>query len=289
VIPHDTWVVVKGGGDLGTGVAVRLRRCGFGVIVTEIPAPTVIRRTVAFAEAVYAGRQVVEGIEARRVGAAADVPETLRRGVVPVLVDPDAHVARSLGPDILVDATVSKRNVGTRITDAPIVIGLGPGLKVGVAWRGGTPRTGQQHRSVGLGEWGAALRLPGVHFVSLQYGEHENEIARARAKFGVDIHHWPHAIADYDETAALVCALDLVITVTTSVAHLAGALGQQVWILANAAPRWCYLATGSATPWYRSARIVRQSRPGDWNEVMTGVANALAAAGRKEIGDDVAR
>jgi len=132
VIPHDTWVVVKGGGDLGTGVAVRLRRCGFGVIVTEIPAPTVIRRTVAFAEAVYAGRQVVEGIEARRVGAAADVPETLRRGVVPVLVDPDAHVARSLGPDILVDATVSKRNVGTRITDAPIVIGLGPGLKAGV-------------------------------------------------------------------------------------------------------------------------------------------------------------
>ena len=167
--------------------------------------------------------------------------------------------------------------------------GLGPGLKVGVSWRGGTPRTGQQHRSVGLGEWGAALRLPGVHFVSLQYGEHEIEIARARAKFGVDIHHWPHAIADYDETAALVCALDLVITVTTSVAHLAGALGQQVWILANASPRWCYLATGSATPWYRSPRIVRQSRPGDWNEVMTGIADALAAAGRKEIGDDVAR
>ncbi len=132
MIPHDTWVVVKGGGDLGTGVAVRLRRCGFGVIVTEIPAPTVIRRTVAFAEAVHAGRHVVEGMEARRVGAAADVPDALRRGIVPVLVDPDANLARSLGPDILVDATVSKRNMGTRITDAPIVIGLGPGLKAGV-------------------------------------------------------------------------------------------------------------------------------------------------------------
>lgn len=158
--------------------------------------------------------------------------------------------------------------------------GLGAGLKVGVSWRGGTPRTGQQHRSIGLEEWGAALRVPGVHFVSLQYGELANEIALARAKFGVDIDHWPRAIADYDETAAIVCALDLVITVTTSLAHLAGALGRRVWILANAAPRWCYLASGSVTPWYRSARIFRQSRPGRWDEVMTGVADALATAAR---------
>ena len=132
MIPEQTWVLIKGAGDLGTGVAVRLWRCGFGVIMTEIAEPTVIRRTVAFAEAVVAGRTVVEGIPARRVEEVAEVPECLRRGVIPVLVDPDGTVARGLGADVLVDATLSKRNVGTRITDAPVVIALGPGFKAGV-------------------------------------------------------------------------------------------------------------------------------------------------------------
>jgi xanthine dehydrogenase accessory factor len=125
-------VVIKGAGDLGTGVAARLWRCGFAVVMTEMPEPTVIRRTVAFAEAVYTGRTAVEGIEARRVDRVAEVPECLRRGVIPVLVDPDGALVRRLGPDILVDATLSKRNVATRMTDAPIVIALGPGFRAGV-------------------------------------------------------------------------------------------------------------------------------------------------------------
>ena len=130
--PEGTRVVIKGAGDLGTGVAVRLRRCGFAVVMTEIPEPTSIRRTVAFAEAVYAGRAVVEGIEARRVEGIAEVPECLRRGIIPVLVDPDGALARRLGTDILVDATLSKHNALTRITDAPVVIALGPGFRAGV-------------------------------------------------------------------------------------------------------------------------------------------------------------
>ncbi len=132
MIPQETWVLIKGAGDLGTGVAVRLWRCGFGVIMTEIAEPTVIRRTVAFAEAVYAGRAVVEGIEARRVDGTPDVPECLRRGAIPVLVDSEGTIGRSLGADVVVDATLSKRNVGTRLADAPIVIALGPGFKAGV-------------------------------------------------------------------------------------------------------------------------------------------------------------
>ncbi len=130
--PEGTRVVIKGAGDLGTGVAARLWRCGFAVVMTETPEPTSIRRTVAFAEAVFAGRAVVEGIEARRVEGIAEVPECLRRGIVPVLVDPDGALARRLGPDILVDATLSKHNALTRITDAPIVIALGPGFRAGV-------------------------------------------------------------------------------------------------------------------------------------------------------------
>lgn len=129
---EDTWVVIKGAGDLGSGVAARLRRCGFGVIMTEIPQPTVIRRTVAFAEAVYAGVWAVEEIEARRVDEVAEIPVCLRQGVLPILVDPEGSLGRGLGPDVLVDATLSKRNVGTRIADAPIVIALGPGFKAGV-------------------------------------------------------------------------------------------------------------------------------------------------------------
>lgn len=132
MIPEENWVLIKGAGDLGTGVAARLWRCGFGVILTEIAEPTVIRRTVAFAEAVYAGRAVVEGIEARRLGDPAGVPECLRRGMIPILVDPEGSMPRSLSPDVLVDATLSKRNMGTRLADAPIVIALGPGFKAGV-------------------------------------------------------------------------------------------------------------------------------------------------------------
>lgn len=153
--------------------------------------------------------------------------------------------------------------------------GLGAGLKIGISWRGGTERTGQAYRSIDLEQWRAVLSIPGIHFVSLQYGECEADLAYA-SKLGLQVHHWPEAIADYDETAALVCALDCVITVTTSLAHLAGALGQTVWILTNTAPRWCYMAQGTTTPWYPSARISRQTRAGNWDEVMGQVAAALA-------------
>jgi xanthine dehydrogenase accessory factor len=132
-VNHETArVLIKGAGDLGTGVAIRLHRCGFPVIMTEIPEPTVIRRTVAFGEAVYTGRMVVEGVEAHRVDDLGAVPESLARGIVPVLVDAAGDLVTRLRPDVLVDATVSKRPMGTRITDAPIVIALGPGFRVGM-------------------------------------------------------------------------------------------------------------------------------------------------------------
>lgn len=153
--------------------------------------------------------------------------------------------------------------------------GLGSGLKVGISWRGGTPRTFQAIRSIDLAKWTPIFRIRGVHFVNLQYGECSADIEFARRRLGVELHHWPEAINDYDQTAALVCALDLVITVTTSLAHLAGALGQRVWILANATPRWCYLASGKTTPWYSSARIFRQTRPGDWEGVIRDTAEAV--------------
>ncbi len=125
-------VVVKGGGDLGTGVAWRLHRCGFRVLVTEIPRPTVIRRAVAFASAVYENEITVDGITARQVTDDAGVATCWKEERVPVLVDPEGAVILRLQPDVVVDAIIAKRNIGTHITDAPVVVALGPGFTAGV-------------------------------------------------------------------------------------------------------------------------------------------------------------
>ena len=125
-------ILVKGGGDLGTGVAWRLFLAGFPVVVTEIADPLVIRRAVAFASAVWAGRVAVEGAEAVRIDSPADARSALDAGRVPVLVDPAAGCRESLQPQVVVDAIMSKRNEGTRMTDAPLVVALGPGFEAGV-------------------------------------------------------------------------------------------------------------------------------------------------------------
>ena len=129
-MPSDL-VVVRGAGDIATGTIYRLVRCGFQVVVLEIGEPTVIRRTVAFASAVFEGAAKVEGMEAVR---AAGVKEALRivsGGRIPVLVDPDAQCLGELKPTVVVDAILAKRNLGTRIDMADIVVGLGPGFTAG--------------------------------------------------------------------------------------------------------------------------------------------------------------
>ncbi len=124
-------VLIKGAGDLGTGVAVRLCRAGFRVIMTELAQPVAIRRAVAFSEAVYNAQTAVEGVTARRVKDAVQVGAAWREGVVPVIVDPGAEIVAELKPEVVVDAILAKRNLGTRIHDAPLVIGLGPGFTAG--------------------------------------------------------------------------------------------------------------------------------------------------------------
>jgi len=124
--------LVKGAGDLATGVALRLHRAGFRVVMTELARPTVVRRTVAFAEAVYDGEAVVEDVRAVRTGHGDGIAPVLDRGEIPVLVDPEARVRTMLAPELVVDAIMAKRNTGTRIGDAPAVIALGPGFAAGV-------------------------------------------------------------------------------------------------------------------------------------------------------------
>jgi xanthine dehydrogenase accessory factor len=123
-------VLIKGAGDLATGSAVRLARSGFRVAMTELAEPTAVRRTVAFSEAVAAGRAAVEGVAARRVGSAAEARRVMGEGQVAVLVEPGAPWP-ALRPLAVVDARMAKRNLGTSRDEAPVVIGLGPGFTAG--------------------------------------------------------------------------------------------------------------------------------------------------------------
>jgi xanthine dehydrogenase accessory factor len=130
---HDTLVIIKGAGDLATGVAYRLHRSGFPILMTELPQPLMVRRAVSFGQAVYDGETTVEGVVARRVPDPDEALAVARGGqAVAVLVDPGARAVDLLRPPVLVDAIMAKHNTGTLITHAPLVIALGPGFTAGV-------------------------------------------------------------------------------------------------------------------------------------------------------------
>ena len=124
-------VLVRGGGDLATGVAARQWRSGFWVVVTEIEQPLAVRRLVALAEAVYAGEIEVEDLRARRVRGVAAARIVLGQGWIPVLVDAEANCRLELQPAALIDARMTKQLPDLGMDSAPLVIGLGPGFAAG--------------------------------------------------------------------------------------------------------------------------------------------------------------
>lgn len=124
--------VIRGAGDIATGIALRLYRAGIKIVMTDLPQPTSIRRTVCFSEAIRHGTAVVEGVEACLAENAAEARKIAESGRVAVLVDPEAACVKTLRPDALVDAILAKKNMGTRITDAPVVVAVGPGFTAGV-------------------------------------------------------------------------------------------------------------------------------------------------------------
>lgn len=124
-------VIIKGAGDLATGIALRLHRAGFSVIMTDLPRPTAIRRTVSFSQAILYGSYQVEDVTARLAASPAEAVPILAGGEIALLADPEARCVGELHPEILVDAIIAKRNLGTSITDAPVVIAAGPGFSAG--------------------------------------------------------------------------------------------------------------------------------------------------------------
>lgn len=129
---ENNLILIKGAGDLATGTAHRLAACGFPIVMLEVPEPTVIRRTVSFAEAVYQREYSVEGITARLAGSPAEVAGIVASGKIAVLVDPQWSAVGLLQPGAVIDAIIAKKNLGTSVSEAPVVIGLGPGFTAGV-------------------------------------------------------------------------------------------------------------------------------------------------------------
>lgn len=153
-----------------------------------------------------------------------------------------------------------------------------PGRIVGLAWAGErrralSARAMDARRSVALAALAPLAAVPGVTLVSLQKGAG----AAQRPPDGMDLLDWTAELPDFAATAALVSALDLVVTVDTAVAHLAGALGRPVWLLNRLDSDWRWLRGREDSPWYPSLRQFRQAAPGDWGTVVAQVARALAA------------
>jgi len=129
---YNRAVLIRGGGDLASGVAWRLHHCGFRVLVTEIEKPMAVRRKVSFCEAVYDRTTRVEGVTGVLVKKPDEAGEIWDRGEIPVIVDPLCQFREVIAPSVLIDAILAKKNMGTSIKDAPLVIALGPGFEAGV-------------------------------------------------------------------------------------------------------------------------------------------------------------
>ena len=121
-------VLIRGAGDLASGIALRLHHAKFQVVMTDLPRPTAIRRTVCFSQAILHGKMQVEDVCAEFADSASAVSDIFARGNIAVLADPEAKYIQELKPSVVVDAILAKRNLGTKITDAPCVIGVGPGF-----------------------------------------------------------------------------------------------------------------------------------------------------------------
>jgi tetratricopeptide (TPR) repeat protein len=157
-------------------------------------------------------------------------------------------------------------------------------LIVGISWRSASGSTGR-FKSSDLSEWHGLLRVPGITFVSLQYGSVADELAQAYAAVGRQIIHDGSidSAGDLDPFAAQVAAMDLIISVSNTTVHVAGALGRPVWSFVPRGPgaHWYWFLNRCDSPWYPSVRLFRQSQSGDWREPLIEATSALEAWSRR--------
>jgi ADP-heptose:LPS heptosyltransferase len=150
---------------------------------------------------------------------------------------------------------------------------LPPALKVGLVWAGSSRHKNDRNRSMNPTDLAPLRHLPSVRLFSLQKGDAAVQARTLPAR--MELVDWTHELTDLAETAALISNLDLVISVDTAVAHLAGAMGKPVWLLLPFAPDWRWLLDREDSPWYPSMRLFRQPAWGDWASVVARVTDAL--------------
>ncbi len=155
---------------------------------------------------------------------------------------------------------------------------LGDGLKVGISWRGGKRPSVKRKRTTSAQHWADVLACRDVQFINLQYGDCRGELEQFQQATGTVVHDWNDVdpLVELEGAAALIAALDLVISIDNATVHLAGALGVAVWNLIPFSPDWRWLVDRSDSPWYPSMRLFRQPKPGDWDNVFASVASQLA-------------
>ena len=160
---------------------------------------------------------------------------------------------------------------------------LGRSLKVGISWRAGGKMTEQRKRTTRLDQWRPLLATTGISWINLQYGDVGNDRAWAQSTLGVTIHDWPEGdpLVDVDSFSARMAALDLVISVDNSTAHLGGALGIETWVLLPLVPDWRWGMESDSSLWYPALRLVRQTVAGAWEPLFL----RLAAELRARVGD----
>lgn len=201
-------IVVRGGGDLATGTIDCLHQCGYQVLVLEIEKPTAIRRSVAFSEAMYEGEATVEGVTARKIETLDEARICWQQGIVPVIKDETAACVREIAPFAFIDAAIAKRNLGTTINMAPLVIGLGPGFTAGIDVDV-VIETKRGHRLGRIIRDGAAIANTGIPGMIGGYGKERVMHSEAAGCFhGIaaigDIVHRGQVIARIDDQP--VCA-----------------------------------------------------------------------------------
>ena len=150
----------------------------------------------------------------------------------------------------------------------------GPGPYIGMSWKGGTEQTRSPVRSITPEHFLPLANTRSGTWVCLQYGPVTSDVERARDA-GLDLRYWPESIQDLDEFAALIEALDLVITVCNTTVHYAGGLGKPVWVLAPKVPEWRYGMQGSTMAWYPSTRVFRQHDIQQWQGPIDEIASCL--------------
>lgn len=152
---------------------------------------------------------------------------------------------------------------------------LGGGLKVGIAWQGGGNASRTKTRSLRLDQLLPMFDVSDCTFISVQYGDHDEEVSAFNRQTGNMLHHWPEAIADLDAFAALVAALDIIVTVCSAPVHFAGALGKEALVLTPYAPEWRYRGIGGRMVWYPSVHLFPQERLSDWTGAIHSVTDIL--------------